>query len=163
MGEARKDGLRLDFDRRLKLEFHGAKVTSNAGLPAYRELDEALGLTSAIELDLRETRTGKNTQHGLAALLRQSIYSRLAGYDDTNGAERLRAMAGGLCLTGGGGACRLLFWKLDGAHRPGSQAGPGDEGLHVRRDPAETKARADGDEAGRRGAMQLLWRILGDN
>jgi hypothetical protein len=84
MGEARKDALRLDFDRRLKLEFHGTKVTSDAGLLAYRELDEALGLTSAIESELRDIRTGKNTQHGLAALLRQLIYSRLAGYDDTN-------------------------------------------------------------------------------
>jgi hypothetical protein len=84
MGEARKDSLRLDFDRRLKLEFHGTKVTSDAGLLAYRELDEALGLTSAIESELRDIRTGKNTQHGLAALLRQLIYSRLAGYDDTN-------------------------------------------------------------------------------
>lgn len=35
MGETRKDALRLDFDRKLKLEFHGTKV----GLLAYRELD----------------------------------------------------------------------------------------------------------------------------
>lgn len=101
MGEACKDALRLDFDRRLKLEFHGTKVTSDAGLLAYRELDAVLGLTSAVDSELRDIRTGKNTQHGLAALLRQSIYSRLAGYDDTNDAERLaldpamRHVAGG--------------------------------------------------------------------
>ena len=89
MGEARKDALRLDFGRTLKLEFHGTKVTSDAGLPAYRELDEASGLTSAIGSGLLDIRTGKNTQHGLTALLRQSIYSRLAGHDDTNDAERL--------------------------------------------------------------------------
>ena len=46
MGEARKRPLRLHFDRRLKLEFHGARVSSDAGLPAYRELDEVLGLTA---------------------------------------------------------------------------------------------------------------------
>jgi len=55
MGEARKDALRLDFDRRLKLEFHGTKVTSVGGLLAYRELDEALNLTSAIESELRRS------------------------------------------------------------------------------------------------------------
>ena len=73
MGEARKDALRLNFDRKLKLEFHGTKVTSDAGLLAYRELDETLGLTSTIDSELRDIRTGKNTQHGLAAPLRQSI------------------------------------------------------------------------------------------
>ena len=79
MGEARKDALRLVFDQELKLEFHGTKVTSDGGLLAYRELDDALGLTSVVGLELRDIRTGKNTQHGLTALLRQSIYSRLAG------------------------------------------------------------------------------------
>ena len=77
MGQVRKDTLRLDFDRKLKLQFHGTKVTSDAGLLAYLELDEAFGLTSTIDSELYDIRTGRNTQHSIPALLRQSIYSRL--------------------------------------------------------------------------------------
>src|SRR6516162_6051137 len=89
MGDSQNDGLRVDFDRQIKLEFHGSTVTTDAGLLAHRELDDALGLTSAAASGLHDTRTGQNTQHSLIALLRQSLYSRLAGYEDVNDAERL--------------------------------------------------------------------------
>ena len=88
-GAGKKPALRVTFDSRLKLEFHGSKVTSDAGLLAYRELDAALGLTDLGDEMLNDWRTGNNTQHSMVALMRQSIFSRLAGYEDTNDAERL--------------------------------------------------------------------------
>src|SRR5512135_3790041 len=91
MGDCQTEPLRTQFDRRLRLEFHGANVTSDAGLLAYRELDDALQLTDTAADVLHDTRTGRNTRHGLAALLRQSLYSRLAGYEDLNDADRLRS------------------------------------------------------------------------
>jgi len=88
-GATKNKHIGLSFDRRLGLEFHGAKISSDAGLLAYREMDEVLGLTSMGGHLLNDLRTGKNTQHSMLALIRQSIYSRLAGYEDTNDAERL--------------------------------------------------------------------------
>jgi hypothetical protein len=90
MGERKKRALRVGFDRSVKLEFHGAKISSDAGLMLHRELDGVLGLTKKAETVLEDMRTGKNTQHTLTALLRQSVYGRLAGYEDVNDAERLR-------------------------------------------------------------------------
>ena len=85
MGEA----LRVGFGGRAKPGLHGSKVTSGAGSIAYRDLDEAFGLTTMAESLLDDWRTGQNTRHTMTALLRQSVFGRLAGYEDTNDAERL--------------------------------------------------------------------------
>ena len=89
MGESTNPRATLRFDRRVRLEFRGATITSDAGLLACRELDDALGLTETANECLQESRGGRNVQHRLVGLLRQSVYSRLAGYEDTNDAERL--------------------------------------------------------------------------
>ena len=81
--------LRVAFDRRIKLQFHGAQITSDGGLLAYRELDDAFGLTAMGASALGEGRRGRNIRHHLPGLLRQAVYGRLAGYEDVNDAERL--------------------------------------------------------------------------
>jgi Transposase DDE domain group 1 len=88
-GEAKEAPLRPTFDRRIKLEFHGARITSDGGLLAYRELDDAFGLTEIATTQLLDGRRGRNVRHQLGGLFRQSVFGRLAGYEDVNDAERL--------------------------------------------------------------------------
>jgi hypothetical protein len=64
-------------------------LTSDGGLLAYRDLDEALGLFDSVPTAISDSRNGRNIQHGMTNLLRQSAYSRLAGYEDINDAQRL--------------------------------------------------------------------------
>src|SRR5215208_3651727 len=88
-GEAQDAALGLVFDRRLKLEFRGTKVTSDGGLLACRELDDALGLSETAGEVLTDTRTGANGRHTLVGQCRQSVFGRLAGYEDVNDADQL--------------------------------------------------------------------------
>lgn len=89
-GEAKNGVLRPSFERRVMIHFRGSVVTSDAGLLAYRELDDALGLSESASDRLADARTGKNGRHALVGMLRQSVFGRLAGYEDVNDAERLR-------------------------------------------------------------------------
>ena len=89
MGEKQNQSFQFSFNRFLRVAFQGSRVTSDGGLILVRELDERLGLGELIEQHLTDSRRGKNTPLALADLLRQSIYSRLAGYEDVNDAARL--------------------------------------------------------------------------
>src|SRR3989337_1966290 len=88
MGEGQKQEFQLSFNRFLRVGFQGSKVTSNGGLILVRELDERLGFSEIIEQYLADSRAS-NARFSFADLLRQSVYSRLAGYEDVNDAERL--------------------------------------------------------------------------
>ncbi len=106
MGAGSESDFRLGFDTRVRLEFHGSKISSDGGLLIYRELDEALGLFDKTVRFLRDTRLGKNGVHTLIGLLRQSVFGRLAGYEDVNDAARLardpvmRQIIGGRAVDG---------------------------------------------------------------
>src|SRR3984957_12107988 len=89
VGEADGGALRLDFDRGVMLRFRGSTITSDGGLLAYRELDDVLALTTSGGERLAEARTDRNRRHLLVGLLRQSVFGRLAGYEDVNDADRL--------------------------------------------------------------------------
>src|SRR5260370_36538245 len=89
VGDTKSGPIRLTFNPQLRCEFRGTSVTSDAGLLLPRELDDQLGLDALIEHHLSDPRTGHNRQFPLRDLFRQSVYSRLAGCEDTNDAERL--------------------------------------------------------------------------
>jgi predicted ribosome quality control (RQC) complex YloA/Tae2 family protein len=89
MGEKRNQPFQLSFNSSLKVDFQGSRVTSDSGLILVRELDERLGFGDLIAQHLTDSRRGKNTQLPLADLLRESVYSRTADYEDVNDAERL--------------------------------------------------------------------------
>jgi hypothetical protein len=87
-GEKQNQPFQLSFNASLKVDFQGSRVTSDGGLILVRELDERLGFGELIEQHLTDPR-GTNSRLPLADLLRQSVYNRLAGYEDMNDAERL--------------------------------------------------------------------------
>src|SRR5271156_3395535 len=89
MGETQDPAFQLSFNSSLKVDFQGARVTSDGGLVLVRELDERLGLSELMDRHMNDSRRGKNIQLPLSDLLRQSVYSRLAGYEDVNDAGRL--------------------------------------------------------------------------
>ncbi len=80
--------IRLGFDSRVRLEFHDSKIGSDGGPLPIRALDETPGLNDIAGGPLGDTRTAHNRLHSMVGLLRQSVFGRLAGYDDVNDADR---------------------------------------------------------------------------
>jgi hypothetical protein len=147
-GETKAEALRLDFDRRLRLQFHGSVITSDGGLLAYRELDDVLALTMSGGERLAEARTGRNRRHLLVGLLRQSVFGRLAGYEDVNDAERLchdpamRWVVGDRAIAGtAASASQMGRFETKWLSRPENLAALGDlpgqwiDAVHQRRQP----------------------------
>src|SRR5258707_7946177 len=147
-GEANRGALRLDFDRRLLLQFRGSSITSDAGLLPYRELDDAVGLTDTAANTLADARTGKNGRHRLAGLLGQSGFGRLAGYEDVNDADpvchdpAMRWVVGDRAITGSAAsASQMGRFETEWLARPENLASladlPGDwiDTVHRRRLP----------------------------
>ena len=155
-GESESDALRLDFDRRLMLQFRGSAMTSDAGLLAYRELDDALGLTEMAGAVLADARTGKNGRHALAGLLRQSVFGRLAGYEDVNDAERLRHDPAMRWIVGGKAAHgQCGFAEPDGPLRDAMARGAQEPSLLLPICPASGSTLCTAD--GRRVASCSTW------
>jgi hypothetical protein len=159
-GEAGKGALRLDFDRRLLLQFRGSSITSDAGLLAYRELDDTLHLTDTGAETLADARTGKNGRHRLAGLLRQSAFGRLAGYEDVNDAERLcrdpamRWVVGDRAITGSAAsASQMGRFETKWLSRPENLAALADlpgrwiDKVHQRRPPKTIVLDMDSSES----------------
>ena len=115
VGAGSEGDFRLGFDPRVRLEFHGSKISSDGGLLIYRELDEALGLFDKTVRFLQDTRLGKNGVHTLMGLLRQSVFGRLAGYEDVNDAERL--------------ACDPVMRQIIGGRAVDAQAASSSQGI----------------------------------
>jgi hypothetical protein len=166
-GETVSGPLRLDFDRRLKLDFHGSVITSDAGLLPYRELDDALSLTDTGGDVLADTRTGKNGRHRLAGLLRQSVFGRLAGYEDVNDADRLchdpamRWAVGDRAVTGcAASASQMGRFETEWLPRPENLAALADlsgqwiDKVHQRKPPKTIVLDMDSSESPTYGAQE---------
>src|SRR6266853_284517 len=159
-GEADRGALRLDFDRRVMLQFRGSAITSDAGLLPYRELDDAMGLTDTGADTLADARTGKNARHLLGGLLRQSVFGRLVGYEDVNDADRLcrdpamRWVVGDRAITGcAASASQMGRFETEWLARPENLVALADlpgrwiDAVHKRRQPRVVVLDVDSSES----------------
>lgn len=159
-GEAGSGPLRLQFDRSVKVAFQGSSISSDGGLLLHRELDDALGLTVMAAGLVSDPRTGRNGRHHLTGFLRQSIFSRLAGYEDVNDADRLcrdpvmRQLVGGRAVKhGAASASALGRFETEMLTRPENLSALADlpgrwiDAVHDRRPPKVVTLDMDSSES----------------
>jgi hypothetical protein len=159
-GEAESSPLRLQFDCSVKLAFQGSSISSDGGLLLHRELDDALGLTDMAAESIADPRTGKNGRHRLVGFLRQSVFSRLAGCEDVNDADRLsrdpvmRQLVGGRAVKHGAAlASTMGRFETEMLTRPENLAAlmdlPGRwiDAVHDRRPPKSITLDMDSSES----------------
>jgi len=155
------------------LRFHGSAITSDGGLLAYRELDDVLALTTSGGERLAEARTGRNRRHLLVGLLRQSVFGRLAGYEDVNDADRLcrdpamRWVVGGKApMDRAASASQMGRFETEWLARPENLAALADlpgqwvDAVHKRRQPRVVVLDMDSSESPdlrRTGRQRLQW------
>ncbi|MBW1707614.1 MAG: IS1380 family transposase [Deltaproteobacteria bacterium] len=115
-GERKKETLRPDFNRRIKLNFQGAKLSSDTGFLLLREIDERFGIIDEIAEGLLDSRSPGHTRHSIVQMIRQRVYQMAAGYEDCNDADFLRVdPALRLSLDKGGdfGASQSMLSRLE--------------------------------------------------
>ncbi len=152
-GEAETGHLRLQFDRSVKVAFRSSSISSDGGLLLHRELDDAFGLTDMAADFVADPRTGRNGRHRLAGLLRQSIFSRLAGYEDVNDADRLcrdpvmRQLVGGRAVKAGAASASAMgrfetemLTRLENLEALADLPGRWIDAVHDRRPPKTVRA-----------------------
>ena len=170
-GEVESGPLRLHFDRSVKLAFQGSSISSDGGLLLHRELDDALGLTDMGAESIADPRTGKNGRYGLAGFLRQSVFSRLAGREDVNDADRLcrdpvmRQLIGGRAVKhGAASASAMGRFETEMLTRPDNLAAFADlpgrwiDAVHDRRPPKSITLDMDSSESPVHGDQEgAMW------
>ena len=166
-GEVQTSPLRFQFDCSVKVAFRGSSISSDGGLLLHRELDDALGLTDMAAGLITDPRTGRNGRHNLAGLLRQSVFPRLAGYEDVNDADRLcrdpvmRQLIGGRAVKrGAASASAMGRFETKMLTRPENLAALADlpgrwiDAVHDRRPPKSITLDMDSSESPVHGDLE---------
>ena len=166
-GEVQTSPLRFQFDCSVKVAFRGSSISSDGGPLLHRELDDALGLTDMAAGLITDPRTGRNGRHNLAGLLRQSVFPRLAGYEDVNDADRLcrdpvmRQLIGGRAVKrGAASASAMGRFETKMLTRPENLAALADlpgrwiDAVHDRRPPKSITLDMDSSESPVHGDLE---------